>query len=120
ADVVKVEPPGRGDAFRTYGLRYEGYAAFWLNVNRGKRSVALDLKDPSDAQRCRELARRADVTLLTARGGRQRCRERARRADVILLTSRSGVLDDVGLDDGTLASLNPALVRVYVTGYGST
>src|SRR4030095_1375985 len=99
ADVVKVEPPGRGDAFRTYGLRYEGYAAFWLNVNRGKRSVALDLKDPSDAQRCRELARRADV---------------------ILLTSRAGVLDDVGLDDGTLASLNPALVRVYVTGYGST
>jgi crotonobetainyl-CoA:carnitine CoA-transferase CaiB-like acyl-CoA transferase len=99
ADVVKVEPPGKGDAFRTYGLRYEGYAAFWLNVNRGKRSVALDLKDPGDAERCRELARRADV---------------------ILLTSRPGVLDDVGLDDDTLASLNPSLVRVYVTGYGST
>jgi crotonobetainyl-CoA:carnitine CoA-transferase CaiB-like acyl-CoA transferase len=99
ADVVKVEPPGKGDAFRTYGLRYEGYAAFWVNVNRGKRSVALDLKDPADAERCRDLARRADV---------------------ILLTSRPGVLDDVGLDDDTLASLNPSLVRVYVTGYGST
>jgi crotonobetainyl-CoA:carnitine CoA-transferase CaiB-like acyl-CoA transferase len=99
ADVVKVEPPGKGDAFRTYGLRYEGYAAFWVNVNRGKRSVALDLKDPGDAERCRELA----------------C-----HADVILLTSRPGVLDDVGLDDDTLSSLNPSLVRVYVTGYGST
>jgi crotonobetainyl-CoA:carnitine CoA-transferase CaiB-like acyl-CoA transferase len=99
ADVVKVEPPGKGDAFRTYGLRYEGYAAFWVNVNRGKRSVALDLKDARDAERCRELARRADI---------------------LLLTSRPGVLDDVGLDDDTLASLNPALVRVYVTGYGST
>jgi crotonobetainyl-CoA:carnitine CoA-transferase CaiB-like acyl-CoA transferase len=99
ADVVKVEPPGKGDAFRTYGLRYEGYAAFWVNVNRGKRSVALDLKEPADAERCRDLARRADV---------------------ILLTSRPGVLDDVGLDDDTLASLNPSLVRVYVTGYGST
>lgn len=99
ADVVKIEPPGKGDAFRTYGLRYEGYAAFWVNVNRGKRSVALDLKDPEGAARCRELARRADV---------------------ILLTSRPGVLDSAGLDDESLATLNPRLVRVYVTGYGSS
>lgn len=99
ADVVKVETPGKGDAFRTYGLRHDGVAAFWLNVNRGKRSVAIDLKDPVGSARCRELARRADV---------------------ILLTSRPGVLDDLGLDDETLASLNPALVRVYVTGYGAS
>ncbi len=99
ADVVKVEPPGKGDAFRTYGIHHDGYGAFFLNVNRGKRSITLDLKDPADAARCRELARQADV---------------------ILLTSRPGVLDGVGLDDETLASLNPSLVRVYVTGYGST
>ena len=99
ADVVKVEPPGKGDAFRTYGIGHNGYGAFWLNLNRGKRSVTLDLKDPADADRCRELARRADV---------------------ILLTSRPGALDRVGLDDETLASLNPSLVRVYVTGYGAT
>ena len=100
ADVVKVEPPGKGDAFRTYGIRHDGYAAFWLNVNRGKRSVALDLKDPADAERCRELARpgRRDPAHVASR-----CRS---------TTS--------GLDDDTLASLNPSLVRVYVTGYGST
>jgi crotonobetainyl-CoA:carnitine CoA-transferase CaiB-like acyl-CoA transferase len=99
ADVVKVEPPGKGDAFRTYGVSHEGMAAFWLNVNRGKRSIALDLKDADDAACCRELARRADA---------------------ILLTSRPGALDGVGLDDASLAALNPALVRVYITGYGPT
>jgi crotonobetainyl-CoA:carnitine CoA-transferase CaiB-like acyl-CoA transferase len=97
ADVVKVEPLPKGDAFRTYGLRRSGFSAFWINVNRGKRSVALDLKNPDDADRCRDLARRADV---------------------VLLTSRPGALDSVGFDDASLEALNSSLIRVHVTGFG--
>jgi crotonobetainyl-CoA:carnitine CoA-transferase CaiB-like acyl-CoA transferase len=97
ADVVKVEPLPKGDAFRTYGIRRGGFAAFWINVNRGKRSVALDLKDPADAHRCRELVQRADI---------------------VLLTSRPGALDSVGFDDASLEALNSSLIRVHVTGFG--
>src|SRR5690349_14518510 len=97
ADVVKVEPPGRGDAFRSYGITHEGVSSFWINVNRGKRSIALDLKAPSDVERCRELVSKADA---------------------VVVTSRPGALDNVGLDDRTLESLREGLVRVYVTGYG--
>jgi crotonobetainyl-CoA:carnitine CoA-transferase CaiB-like acyl-CoA transferase len=97
ADVVKVEPPTKGDAFRTYGIRRSGLGAFWVNVNRGKRSVALDLRDPADADRCRDLVQRADV---------------------VLLTSRPGALDPYGFDDASLEALRSSLIRVHVTGFG--
>lgn len=99
AEVVKIETGAKGDDFRTYGLRHNGFSAFWVSVNRGKRSVALDLKD-SEAQ--------------------ARCHDLIRRADAVLISSRPGALDDIGLSDDVLASLKAALVRVYVTGYGQT
>jgi len=99
ADVVKVETGTKGDAFRTYGLRHAGFSALWLNVNRGKRSVALDLNNAAEQARCRRLIAAADV---------------------VVISSKPGALDDRGLDDASLAALKPELVRVYVTGYGPT
>src|SRR3954465_6885354 len=69
AEVVKVEGPG-GDDTRTRSppLR-EGVSTYYLGVNRNKRSVALDLKDPGASAAARELARRADVLIENFRPG---------------------------------------------------
>src|SRR5918996_6494771 len=63
ADVIKVERPGSGDDTRGWGPSY------FLGLNRGKRSVALDLKDPDDLELARELIRRADVVVESFRPG---------------------------------------------------
>ncbi len=63
ADVVKVERPGTGDDTRGWGPSY------FLGLNRGKRSVALDLKDPEDAALARELVARSDVVVESFRPG---------------------------------------------------
>ena len=63
AEVVKVEGPG-GDDTRTWQPPVrDGVATYYLGVNRNKRSVALDLKDPDDPALAQELARRADVVV---------------------------------------------------------
>src|SRR5262252_9433594 len=61
AEVIKVEGP-RGDDTRTWmpPVR-DGVSTYYLGINRGKRSIALDLRDDVDAEAARELARRADV-----------------------------------------------------------
>ena len=62
ADVVKIEQPGKGDDTRAWGPPFVGSeSAYFLSVNRNKRSVALDLKDEADVAAARELAGRADV-----------------------------------------------------------
>lgn len=99
ADVVKVERPGRGDLHRTFGLRRDGVGALWINVNRGKRSVALDLKDPGDRSRF--------MTLVKA-------------ADVLVQNWRPSVAQRLGLDDDVLAQANPRLIRVAITGFGTS
>jgi len=91
ADVVKVERPGTGDDTRAWGREY--FAA----VNRGKRSVALDLADPGD----RELARRL-----------------ALRADVLVENFRPGTMERLGLGFDALAAEHPGLVYVTLTGFG--
>ena len=85
ADVIKVEPPD-GDPYRRIGTRRAGVAVGALNVNRGKRSVALDLK--SDEGR----ARFADLLAGT---------------DVLVENWRPGVADRLGLDDDTLSRRFP-------------
>ena len=63
AEVVKVESP-EGDETRTWTPPVRGdVSTYYLGVNRGKRSVVLDLRDPGDAELARELARRADVLI---------------------------------------------------------
>ena len=99
ADVVKVEPPPRGDPFRSFGLRHQGTSAFWWNLNRNKRSILLDLKSPADRARFLKLAGAADV---------------------LIENWRPGVAAGLGIDDDVLLALNPRLVRVSITGFGTS
>src|ERR1043166_5849933 len=70
ADVVKVERPGEGDETRTWGPPYAGgEAAYFLSVNRSKRSVALDLSRPEGRDLARRLARASDVVVENFRAG---------------------------------------------------
>jgi CoA:oxalate CoA-transferase len=99
ADVVKVEQPGDGDETRTWGPPYDGgEATYFLSVNRGKRSVALDLKDPEHREAARALIRRADV---------------------VIANFRPGVAERLGLGPDELAAGNPGLVQCAITGFGS-
>jgi formyl-CoA transferase len=97
ADVVKVEPP-KGDPFRRFGRPKGAMAAVFVNANRGKKSVMLDLKQAADRDRLRSLLRDADV---------------------VLSNWRPGVAARLGLADDALADLNSRLIRIYVSGYGS-
>ena len=100
ADVVKVEQPGTGDDTRQWGPPFQGdEAAYFLSVNRNKRSLAVDLKSPEGLAVVRDLARRADVVVENFRPG---------------TAARLGL----GYDD--LAAENPGLVYASISGYGQT
>ena len=98
ADVVKVERPGEGDETRTWGPPYAGgEAAYFLSVNRGKRSIAVDLGKPEGQEVVRRLARTSDVVLENFRPG---------------TAKRLGVAyDDLERD-------NPRLVHCSISGFG--
>src|SRR4051794_9526569 len=99
ADVVKVERPGEGDETRSWGPPYAGgESAYYLSINRSKRSVALDLKDP----RALELA----VELCAG-------------ADVVIENFRAGAADAMGLGFAALQRRNESLVYCSITGFGS-
>ena len=72
ADVVKVEPPGRGDPSRQIGPFVEGESAPFVRLNRNKRSVALDLKSPDGIAVFRRLVASADILLENLRPGAMR------------------------------------------------
>jgi crotonobetainyl-CoA:carnitine CoA-transferase CaiB-like acyl-CoA transferase len=98
AEVVKVEGPG-GDDTRTWQPPVrDGISTYYLSVNRNKRSVALDLRDPEDLALARELARRADV---------------------FIENFKPGGLARFGLDYETVAAANPAVVYASISGFGS-
>ncbi|HEX2895233.1 MAG TPA: CoA transferase [Marmoricola sp.] len=99
AEVIKVEPPEGGDAMRRWGRTLDGESLWWPTIARGKRSVALDLREESARAVLRELASEVDV---------------------ILENFRPGVLAEWGLDHATLSRTNPGLVVVHVSGYGQT
>jgi crotonobetainyl-CoA:carnitine CoA-transferase CaiB-like acyl-CoA transferase len=98
ADVVKLERPGSGDETRSWGPPYAGgEAAYFLSVNRGKRSVALDLARPE-----------AHEALLRL----------ARGANVVVENFRPGTAERLGAGYERLARENPKLVYCSITGYG--
>jgi crotonobetainyl-CoA:carnitine CoA-transferase CaiB-like acyl-CoA transferase len=102
ADVVKIERPGIGDDTRAWGppfLGGEGPSAYFLSCNRGKRSLALDLKNPA--------ARSVVDDLL-------------READVLVENFLPAALREFGLTVDRLASINPRLVSCSISGFGRT
>lgn len=98
ADVVKVEPP-EGDWSRTLGVRYGDQTAFSVVGNLGKRSIALDLKQPADHAILDRLARGADV---------------------FIEGFRPGVAKRLGVDYPAIAALSPRVVYLSVSGFGQT
>jgi len=98
ADVIKVEPPG-GDPYRRVGRPATAIGPLFASVNRGKQSHVLDLKTES---------------------GRTGLRTLLESADIFLTNWRPDVAARLGLVDSDLARANPRLVRVYLTGYGTS
>jgi crotonobetainyl-CoA:carnitine CoA-transferase CaiB-like acyl-CoA transferase len=97
ADVIKVEPPGRGDHTRAMGGQRGGLSTNFLNLNRSKRSLALDLK-------CEE--------------GRAVLLDLARGADVMVQNFRSGVVDRLGVGEAAVREVRPDIVYVSISGFG--
>ncbi len=105
ADVIKVERPGRGDESRSWGPPfvgqpfgpYPGESAYFIAVNRNKRSLTVNLKSAE---------------------GQDIMRRLAAASDVMVENFRTGVLDKMGLGYEALRELNPRLVYCSVSGYG--
>jgi len=102
ADVVKVEPV-TGDGTRSMGPFPQGaegrlpYGAYFQSINRGKRSIGIDLKQPE---------------------GREALKRLVRDADVLVENYRAGVMDKLGLGYETLREVNPRLVYAAIRGFG--
>jgi crotonobetainyl-CoA:carnitine CoA-transferase CaiB-like acyl-CoA transferase len=98
AAVIKVEPPINGDQMRPLGTQKSGVSGFFHNCNRGKRSLAIDLKSEAGVEAVKKLVARADV---------------------LLHNYRPGVMDRIGLGSDVLRKINPKLVYVAVSGFGT-
>jgi crotonobetainyl-CoA:carnitine CoA-transferase CaiB-like acyl-CoA transferase len=99
ADVIKVENPDGGDHTRAANNRRGGFSASFLNNNRNKRSVALDLKQPA-----------ALAALLRLIG----------TADVLVQNFRPGVAERMGLGEDAVRAVAPEIVYVSISGFGET
>ncbi|MEN9807843.1 MAG: hypothetical protein RL756_2363 [Pseudomonadota bacterium] len=99
ADVIKIERTGAGDIQRHVGSKRNGFSGFFHVINRGKRSLALDLGTPE---------------------GRDVVHALARDADVVVQNFRPGVADRLGVGYAALAERNPRLVYLSISGFGQT
>ncbi len=99
AEVLKIEEPTHGDDTRGWGPFRDGWSTFFLGLNRNKKSVALDLKQPSGAAALRALIKDADV---------------------LIENFRPGSLAQLGFAYPDVAALNSRLIYCSVTGYGQT
>jgi crotonobetainyl-CoA:carnitine CoA-transferase CaiB-like acyl-CoA transferase len=98
ADVLKVEHPERGDDTRHWGPPFAGSeSAYFLSVNRNKRSVEANLKDPEGLKKVKSLATKADV---------------------LIENMRRGALEKLGLGYEAVKDLNPGIVYCSITGFG--
>ena len=100
ADVIKVEPPPRGDAMREWGrLRHNDHSLWWSILSRNKRSVTINLR---------------------LEEGQRIARELALGADVVLENFRPGTMERWGLGPADIHALNPNVIYARVSGYGQT
>ena len=97
ARVIKVEPPGQGDDARQYGPFKNGKSTYFASVNRGKESIALDLKSP---------------------GGREIFERLLDKADALVENFRPGTMEKLGYGWESLHPLYPRLVYAAASGFG--
>jgi len=97
ADVIKVEPPGKGDHVRSLPNRSGGMPSMFVNINRSKRSVTIDLKSPQGVQ---------TVLKLIA------------SADVVVQNFRPGVVERLGVGYEAAKAANPRIVYLSISGFG--
>lgn len=97
AEVVKVEKPGEGDKLRAFGPKIDGYSAYHAYLNRGKKSIVVDLKTEE---------------------GKNIIKELVKDFDVVVENFRYGKMDELGLGYDVLSAINPKLVYASLTGYG--
>jgi len=99
AQVIKVELPGRGDDAREFGPFANGVSGYFASVNRGKRSITLNLKSAE---------------------GKAIFLRLAEKADVLIENYRPGVMERLGLDYESLRPTNPRLIYAAVSGFGQS
>ncbi|MBX3568053.1 MAG: CoA transferase [Rhizobiaceae bacterium] len=97
ADVIKVEHPAGGDSMRAWPPLTDGFSENFASLNRNKRSVALDLKDPAQRQAAHGLCRTADV---------------------VIENNRPGAMDRNGLGYQQISGINPRIVYCSISGFG--
>ena len=98
ATVIKVEGPGGDDTRAWMPPLKDGVSTYYLSINRNKRSIVLDFRDPADREMATELLRRADVAIENF---------------------RPGALAKFGLDYETASQANPRLIYLSITGFGT-
>ncbi|MBN1520238.1 MAG: CoA transferase [Spirochaetales bacterium] len=99
AEIIKIEVPGTGDDSRSFGPFKNGQSLYFLNINRGKKSVAIDLK---------------------TQDGKALLLELAKQCDVLVENYRPGTMEKLGLGWDVLKKANPRLVYAAVSGFGHT
>lgn len=99
AEILKVEPPGNGDETRGFAPFIGGESHYFVGLNRGKRSLVLDLRQSEGVEILRDLVATADV---------------------LIENFRPGVMDRLGLGAEALMALNPRLIYCAVSGFGLT
>jgi formyl-CoA transferase len=100
AEVIKIEMPGTGDDSRGWGPPFiEGEAAYFLSINRNKKSITLNLKD----ERAKEIA----LKLIE-------------KSDILVESNRPGVMKKLGLDYECVKEINPEVIYCSISGFGQT
>jgi len=99
AEVIKVEPPGKGDPIRQWRVVRDGSSLWWHSVGRNKKCITIDLKQAR---------------------GRELVRDLAKRCDVLVENFRPGVMEEWQLGPEQIKAINPELIYTRISGYGQT
>ncbi|MGD9934333.1 MAG: CaiB/BaiF CoA transferase family protein [Dehalococcoidia bacterium] len=99
AEVIKVERPPNGDISRTTGPYQNGFSSYYFSVNRGKKSMAMDLRNPE---------------------GRELFLRLAAKVDVVMENFTPGTMDRLGIGWDVLSATNPQLIMASTSGFGQT
>lgn len=99
AEVIKIETPGHGDDSRAFGPFVKNESTYFMSLNRGKKSITLNLKEPQAKEVFKKMVAKADV---------------------VLENYRTGTMEKLGLGYDVLKEINPRLIYSACTGFGNT